>query len=592
MKSQKLLCIIAMVLTVATLLSACAGGSETKSTSDSADKGGGTEVSSAPKAGESEKLDPSKVTRKDPFEKFDPTIELTTVRAELVVVKFEDGDNMDNNVWYRTYEEELGIKVKNLWVVDSSQLTQKTDLMIASGDLADVFQVNDIQFQQLIDNDLLEDISQAYLEYISDDAKAILTEGGPYALDAAIRGGKLMGIPFTGNQLEGISLYWIRTDWLEALNLSIPKTQQELEEVLIAFATKDPDKNGKADTYSILLTKDSFKQSSHADALFYSYKAYPNTWYDDGSGNLVWGGIQPEAKEALAAYKRLYDAGAINPEFTTIDYSKALEAVIADKVGMIYEGYYGSGGVLQPHVEATKKTDIWQAYPLPSIDGKPVKLHHDTAPYGFHVVRKGYKYPEAAIKMLNMWIQEFYINTTDWDRYLKLVQNETGTNPKWNLSLCQAYRPLNNINNFRNLERWIETGNKEYYDKVTFLGKSFYEGGIRFKEKGEISQWFWWVMHCPEYENPAMRITSKNIADKNLQPNLFYGAPTPTMTEKWKLLCEKQAEVYQSIISGGSLDEFDKFVEEWKALGGEQITKEVNAWYQEHKNAADNVFVK
>jgi len=342
----------------------------------------------------------------------------------------------------------------------------------------------------------------------------------------------------------------------------------------------------------LVLTKDAFKTSSHQDALFYSYNAYPNTWYDDGSGNLIWGGIQPQIKDGLAAFKRLYDAGAINREFTTIDLAKAKEAVVADKIGMIYEGYYGSGGILQPHVEATKKTDIWQAYPIPSSDGKAVKLPHDTATYGFHVVRKGFKYPEAAIKMLNMWIQEFYINTTDNDRYLQLIQNETGTNAKWNLSLCQAYRPLNNINNFRNLEKWKETGNKEYYDKVTYLGKSFYNGGIRFKENGEISQWFWWVMHCPEYENPAMRITSKNIQNKNLRPNLFYGVPTPTMTEKWKLLCDKQAQAYQSIIAGGSLDDFDKFVNEWKSLGGDQIVKEVNVWYQDHKNAADNVYVK
>ncbi len=31
------------------------------------------------------------------------------------------------------------------------------------------------------------------------------------------------------------------------------------------------------------------------------------------------------------------------------------------------------------------------------------------------------------------------------------------------------------------------------------------------------------------------------------------------------------------------VDEFDKFVAQWKQLGGEQITKEVNEWYNAKK---------
>ena len=31
------------------------------------------------------------------------------------------------------------------------------------------------------------------------------------------------------------------------------------------------------------------------------------------------------------------------------------------------------------------------------------------------------------------------------------------------------------------------------------------------------------------------------------------------------------------------VDEFDKFVDNWNALGGAQMTKEVNEWYQSVK---------
>lgn len=42
-----------------------------------------------------------------------------------------------------------------------------------------------------------------------------------------------------------------------------------------------------------------------------------------------------------------------------------------------------------------------------------------------------------------------------------------------------------------------------------------------------------------------------------------------------------EKQVYTNIIYGNeSIDAFDKFVEDWKAQGGEQITKEINEWYK------------
>jgi putative aldouronate transport system substrate-binding protein len=36
-----------------------------------------------------------------------------------------------------------------------------------------------------------------------------------------------------------------------------------------------------------------------------------------------------------------------------------------------------------------------------------------------------------------------------------------------------------------------------------------------------------------------------------------------------------------SVIKGSKkVDDFDAFVKDWKAQGGDQITKEVNAWYK------------
>ncbi|MFS0778212.1 hypothetical protein ABC255_19705 [Neobacillus sp. 3P2-tot-E-2] len=39
-----------------------------------------------------------------------------------------------------------------------------------------------------------------------------------------------------------------------------------------------------------------------------------------------------------------------------------------------------------------------------------------------------------------------------------------------------------------------------------------------------------------------------------------------------------ELEMVTKIILGESIGEFDKFVENWKKLGGDDITKEVNEW--------------
>ena len=53
---------------------------------------------------------------------------------------------------------------------------------------------------------------------------------------------------------------------------------------------------------------------------------------------------------------------------------------------------------------------------------------------------------------------------------------------------------------------------------------------------------------------------------------------TETMERKWTNLEKKENEIFLKIIIGQEpLDAFDTFVEEWKAEGGDEILKEVQA---------------
>ncbi|MNH33226.1 hypothetical protein D3C78_778740 [compost metagenome] len=53
------------------------------------------------------------------------------------------------------------------------------------------------------------------------------------------------------------------------------------------------------------------------------------------------------------------------------------------------------------------------------------------------------------------------------------------------------------------------------------------------------------------------------------------------MAQKGELLRKMEDETFLKIIYGqDSADAFDSFVEKWKSSGGNDITREVNEWYQ------------
>jgi len=51
------------------------------------------------------------------------------------------------------------------------------------------------------------------------------------------------------------------------------------------------------------------------------------------------------------------------------------------------------------------------------------------------------------------------------------------------------------------------------------------------------------------------------------------------MSDKNATLTKMEYETFTKIIMGAApIEEFDKFVENWYKLGGEQMTNEVNEW--------------
>ena len=78
---------------------------------------------------------------------FEETVTVTSVKSDYSYISYPEGDDIDNNLWTRTYLDRFNIKVENEWVSDDYDT--KLNLQIAEGNIPDFVRVNATQLEQL-----------------------------------------------------------------------------------------------------------------------------------------------------------------------------------------------------------------------------------------------------------------------------------------------------------------------------------------------------------------------------------------------------------------------------------------------------------
>lgn len=513
----------------------------------------------------------------DPLAKYDPPIELTTVRPVDATFKYAEGDSIDSNIWTRIFEKDYGIKVKNIWTVDSSQYRQKLNVSIASGDLPDFLEVNKEEMQRLYEAGLLEDLTSIWEQYAAPFLKEAMKQDNEVGLKAATFKGKLMGIPkhYANGGVSTADMIWLRTDWMQKLGLPEPKTMDDVLRIAKAYAKEDPDGNGKADTVGLGLNKDLFNGHGSLRGLLNGYHAYPEIWIKDASGKLVFGSIQPEMKTGLKQLQDLYKEGVLDKEFAVKPAAKVQEDVASGKLGLAY-GMVADGGYIQKENHTKDPKAQWKAYPIVSANDKAAQPQlWDTANV-FYVVKKGAKNPEAAVKLANIFVKHYYETSYAPNPNPFITDPKTGALPAKYAPV--TFDPLNtNLEAYAKVQEALKTGDGS---KLGFPANIHFERLTKFKA-GDDTMWFSNVVFGAE---GSFSVVSKYNANKQGKYSEFVGAATPTMAERMSTLKKMQDATFTKIIMGEiGIDEFDKFVTDWKKQGGEAIEKEVNDWYSKNK---------
>lgn len=503
-------------------------------------------------------------------------IEVSTASPSDPYLKFDEGESFDKNSVYDAYEKDIGVKITNKWVADVTQFKEKVKITIASDDLPDFLLVNATQLKELTEADMIMDLTEVYDKNATEETKKFLTMDGGMQMKTATFDDKLMGIPSSYNPFN-YQYMFVRTDWLKKLNLPEPKTMADLMKIAEEFKAKDP--GGTGTPYGIAVSKNPFSIDTGVTGLrafLNGYHAYENMWIEDGNGGLVNSDIQPEVKNALAALQEMFKKGLIDPEFTVKDVEKEAELIYNNSIGIVFGASWTPAQLVKGAVKDGKVVQEWGAFPIPSVDDKPALSQIGLGVDEYYVVSKKAKHPEGVIRLLNQWIAVDNHPTEEQKVYEFGKDRKEKGNNYWLLSPLRVGKQLDN--NGEVLPKAIE--NKDTSNLQTKDQRTRYERAMKYVD-GDTSMWWEYLISGPKGVYSLIPPIQQN---KQYLQNKFYGAPTTTMADRQEILLKKRDEVYFKIIMNQvPVDEFDKFVEEWKKLGGDDMTKEVNEWYATHK---------
>lgn len=193
---------------------------------------------------------------------------------------------------------------------------------------------------------------------------------------------------------------------------------------------------------------------------------------------------------------------------------------------------------------------------------------------GYLMFNKDFKNMKAFFDYLN-WVYDYAYGTGNFKYgYMKgydydIVDGKPQYDPsKYNTPTTKPFQP-NKVVVTKNPPSVDQ--NKVVYEVTTGAREPF--NALTFRAKQ--------LMNMDPAQAKANVIAYQEQLRNELVVNVFNGAPTKTMAQKWGQLATLEKQTYTNIIYGKApLSSFDTFVKEWKKQGGDQVTKEVNDWYK------------
>lgn len=512
---------------------------------------------------------------------YENTVVCTMGRRTIANPKFPDGDTYENNAYTRYLKEKINVEVKDEFEANGEDYDRQVSLAIASGEIPDIMLVGSKDvLNELVENDLVEDLTDEYEEYASDFIKEIYDSYDGRCLDTATYDDRLMAMPGTNLDSAPCEVF-VRQDWLDKLGLKVDEdgdkclTVDELEDIAKNFVEKDPGETGNpvGMAFAPYLTAGDYGGSGYTmTAIGSAYKAFPGSWLQDEKGKVYNGSTTEGMKEALAKLAEWFQEGIVDPQFGTRTWDDITALLTNGQTGITFGPWHIPDWLLN-NVRSMNPGAEFSTYTICDDKGK-VNVVHNNACSGYMVVRKGFSNPEILVKMVNLYYDDIVNNKNlaeeapEVSEYVKTVDNSARP---FQVEV-NSYTSL--LDDYSDVKNCVE--GKISKDEVrTIESKTIVDSVNRYLEDPVNANVADWSKYTSRMGGVAL-IQDMTEKDKFEWFSPVFFDTTKTMEKNGADLNKLQEETFVAIVTGAKpVEAFDDFVKEWKERGGDTITKEV-----------------
>lgn len=480
----------------------------------------------------------------------------------LTVMMMDNGRTWDpettNN---KKIQEILGVKLD----VTTGMKADTMNMQFASGELADIITLNKMDYTEYLDSGYLLPLNDLLEKY----GPTIMERTTEFGLQCCTVDGKIYGFPYENNNVKYFTE--IRKDWLDNLGYDLSKyTQIEGSDVynipmedyiqmLRDFTFKDPDGNGKNDTYGLTFHGASSIETQFM-AFYGAFGGVMTQYYL--KDNTVWPfEATDDFRAALEQLHALWVEGVIDPEIFILQQDQARANLMSGKSGSFVAWWSTAYELIRDGMWDMQPTAEWISCEIVGPDGKVGMKDNGRISNTVHITTSC-KNPELAMQVLD----------------------KLNTEEVWWLIRYGVAGEHYNVD---------ENGN--YSGTRTEAGQKLFEG-MRMDTLYNLT-------NCIELENIANSVKPTDekmlvrygklihqFIDAPLYHDLFYGMATTDEYKTYSVDVQNTVNTAVMNFVTGAVElndaNWQAYLNNWKSMGGADVLKSYVDAYNKLNNTA------
>ncbi|MBY3622028.1 extracellular solute-binding protein [Acinetobacter sp. CUI P1] len=499
-----------------------------------------------------------------------------TVKLKGIMLKHPLTQELSKMEWLTKVEEQVGVDIE--WQEISADWDQKKGALLAGGDIPDI----------LIGPNVITDADFAQFTGLFQDLTELISTGGPNIqqmftekpetkLIATQLDGKIYGLPkYQRFWPDTVSRQYINKQWLDNLGLKEPTNWDELYNVLLAF--KEKDANGDGDINDEIPMDFApvgttgfgyFQPQILLGSLGITLTDSSGQGYFTEGGQIKNYFVDDRYKQFVEFMNKCWQAGLINPEAFTQDYSKFQSVARGSgdkaKVGFSWgwEVTDRFGNTLAPQYESIA--------PLKVSADSNIKMSYDYDGYSLNfggnmvVMSAKSKNKEAAMKFIN----ELYNPTVS----MQVLFGSLGTNIKDNGDGSYAVLPP--------ADSQMDPGTWKWTSTWADNGPTFISDSLKLTLGTDMQS-------VGKQTEPLQAVLSGIDKDNDILPSMFIkynpednNAMVLVNTNMINLAMSKFS---QWVTKGGIDKEWDSYVNNIKQMGLDNNLSTMQKYYDDYKS--------